>query len=180
MNDQSIELTDEELYILGQVKFNYDDIDGYDDALRNGQAVLSLMRSLIERNAIPEHRARYFVDPEFNIGGRGKSKKEVFERNGRTGSDIYTHVHFLKFLKYFIFGPNLPKSIIISFCSKVEDCVDVTSGDVVPLGAFARQLTRSSGLDFSNASEEFYKLALDCGMSQSHARSIRNAVRQGR
>ncbi|WP_137107659.1 hypothetical protein [Azospirillum argentinense] len=175
-----IDLSDEEREVLDHIKFNFDDLDGFDDVQRNGEAVLKLIGMLVEREAIPEHRVRYFVDPDYNIGGRGRSKKQGFERNGCTGNDIYTHVHFLKYLKYFIYGADLPPAIIDKFSDKVASCGRVSSGDVVPLGAFARQLARSSRLEFSAASEEFYKLALDCGLSQSYASSIRNSVKQGR
>jgi hypothetical protein len=51
---------------------------------------------------------------------------------------------------------------------------------VVPLGAFARQQTRTYRLQPADATEEFYKLALDLNLSQSYASAIRDAVRRAR
>jgi len=61
-----------------------------------------LTESLLERGAIPEVRLLYFTDPERNPGGRGKSRQQVFENNGISGTEIYAHGNFLKFLEYFI------------------------------------------------------------------------------
>ncbi|HZC22783.1 MAG TPA: hypothetical protein VE866_05540, partial [Candidatus Binatia bacterium] len=40
-----------------------------------------LAEQLLQRKAVPEVRLRYFIDPECNPGGRGKSRKDVFEKN---------------------------------------------------------------------------------------------------
>ena len=68
----------------------------------------------------------------------------------------------------------------MEFRAAVEDCGDVTSSDVVPLGKTARQIARSRGLQAREASEEFHKLALDCGIDAGYAVFIRDAVRKMR
>jgi len=135
------------------------------------------MRSLISRKAIPEVRTKYFTDPEFNVGGRGRSRADIFEKNGTCGEDIFRHTHFLKYLHYFLYGPDLPAEVAGAFRKKVFDIGFVTSSDIVPLGAFARQLTRTNRLDGGHAAEEFFKLALDCGLELYEARSIRDSVK---
>ncbi len=57
----------------------------------------------------------------------------------------------------------------------------VTSGQAMrlELGAMARTLSRKFGLltDTEATAEEFYKLALDCGVYQGHAAVVRDRVR---
>ena len=74
---------------------------------------------MFERQAIPDLRIRYFTDPTLNIG-LSKSRKEVFESNGTSGADILSHPHFLRHLKYFIYGPDLPVAAIHAFCEQGE------------------------------------------------------------
>jgi hypothetical protein len=54
----------------------------------------------------------------------------------------------------------------------------ISSGDIVPIGKFARDLTRQYCLDKNNVSEEFFKLCLDMGLSLSTAQSIMQSVKQ--
>jgi hypothetical protein len=101
----------------------------------NSPSSLKLLQSLLKRAAIPSPRWEWFTDAKTNIGGRGKSREEQFEKNGVSGEDIARHPHFLEYLRYFLEGPNLPDSMIQTFATKVEDCRPVTSGDVIPLGS---------------------------------------------
>jgi hypothetical protein len=150
------------------------------NAKQNGEAAAQLFKSLATRSAIPEVRLKYFTDPAYNPTGRGRSWKQIFERNGSAGDDMLTHPHFLRFLQYFISGPSLPQQVVSEFRAAIEECGQVTSSDVVPLGKLARQLARSSRLQPHAAYEEFYKLALDCGLWYGHAEHIRSAVRKMR
>lgn len=154
--------------------------DGYEAVRRNGEAVCTLMTSLIERRAIPELRVKWFTDPTYFPGGRGKSRKQMFERNGCMGADIFRHPHFLEFLQTFLYGPNLPASAVAQFRDAVADCGHVTSSDVVPLGKKARTIARAHRLAAHDACEEFYKLALECGIWHSYAEHIRDAVKKMR
>ncbi|HZQ25197.1 MAG TPA: hypothetical protein VFA89_20590 [Terriglobales bacterium] len=176
-----IDLTMEEKELLGRIDF--DPAPGkYDAAYWKavGETSLRLMKSLIARKGIPEVRTRYFSDPDFNIGGRGRSRAQRFEKNGTRGDAIFRHVHFLKYLRYFLYGPDLPDQVIAAFRKKVADIGFVTSSDIIPLGEFARQLTRANKLDTGDAGEEFFKLALDCGLELHEARTIRDSVKQAR
>jgi len=76
-----------------------------------------------------------------------------------------------------LYGPDLPAEVAGAFRKKVFDIGFVTSSDIVPLGAFARELTRTNRLDGGHAAEEFFKLALDCGLELYEARSIRDSVK---
>ncbi len=108
------------------------------------------------------------------------SYRELFIRNGNVGEEIYRHPHFLKFLSYFIYGAKLPEPVIKAFSDEVTKCEPVTSGDIVPLGKSARTQARLYRLSPHSAAEEFYKLALDCGLSQMYASAVRQSVKQAR
>jgi hypothetical protein len=144
---------------------------------KNGELVIQLVNKLLARKAIPQHRLRYFNDPEYSGVSRGRSWQQVFESNGTRGEEILRHPSFLKYLRYFIFGPDLPKSVIAAFTREVENCGNVTSGDAIPLSKFARKQARELRMNPHEADVEFYKLALDCGMSPDYAEYVKRAVR---
>lgn len=171
-------LTPDEQHLLDQIELNASTQHDHQRWRRNGELVVELTNRLADRDAIPAHRLLYFTDPEYNVGGRGRSRMGVFEHNGCQGEDILRHPHFLKFLRYFLEGPDLPTSIIVQFATEVEACDPVTSGDIIPLAKLARDLIRRSGLDPNPASEEFFKLALEAGLDASDAESMRQSVRQ--
>ena len=127
--------------------------------LKNEQSVLALMESLMGRDAIPEVRLKYWEDPECRTNRRYKSSyKEQFEEHNRTDQCIYAHLGFLPFLRYFLFGPDLPKEVISSFEMKVESLGWITSGDVEPICKHARLLSRRFNLKDRSVPKEFYKL----------------------
>lgn len=178
-----IELTVEEKAPLGRIDFAPLRLpEKHDPEHWNavGEAALALMKSLIARNAIPDVRSKYFTDPDFNVGGRGRSRAQIFEKNGTHGEEIFRHPHFLKYLHYFLYGPDLPPAVIEAFRQKIADMGPVTSSDIVPLSAFARKLTRDHRLRGDDPAEEFFKLALDCGLERFEARSIRDSVKAAR
>ena len=134
------------------------------------------MLALLKRQAIPRGRLEYFLNPVTFAGGRGSSRKQRFERNDTSG-DILAHPDFLKYLHYFIHGCNLPQGVIEAFEKEVDRRRGMFTGsDRLEVADFARQLTRSRGLDTHKAPEEFCKLALDCGLAADDARLVRDRV----
>ena len=176
--EPDFQLTDAEQKLLSTIAFDLP--DQYEVVIRNGEAVCALMKSLIARKAIPELRVNWFTNSAFHFGARGKSRKQVFEGNGCTGDAIFRHPHFLECLWHFLYGANLPPLAAAEFRAAVKSCGQVTSGDVVPLGKCARAIARAHQLQMHDASEEFYKLALECGIWHSYASHIRDAVRKAR
>lgn len=176
----SLELTldADEVALLQTINFSNAPFKSSDDAKANGLASVKLMKSLLARDAIPEWRLRYFSDPAFNSGGHGRSDEQIFIRNGCTTQEkLFAHPHFLKVLKYFLKGPDLSLSIIEEWRAAAADCGTITSGDLAPLTKLARRLARDQGLNGKTAAEEFYKLALECGLDADQAWSIRDGVR---
>lgn len=169
-----IELTVSEHQLLERITFNLGD----HDAVRASLAPMaSLAESLLGRSAIPAIRLSYFTDPECNIGGRGKSREDVFERNGTAGVEILSHPHFLKYLEYFIFGPDLPLSTIDAFKKAASYNGYLDGEDISDLIPDAKALVRQRRLDPHDAAEEFFKLALECGTSPSSAATLHQSIR---
>lgn len=170
----TFELTPEEFRLLAIIDFqSSSDPTRFEES---AQAAAALTILLLERNAIPRSRIAYFIDPDCNIAGRGRSRRDGFERRGVRGDAIFRHGHFLKYLYYFLYGANLPDGAIAAFGSAVEAAEPVTSGDIEPLQALACAQARAYRLNPKEAAEEFFKLSLDCELSASEARFIRDAV----
>ena len=145
----------------------------------SANAATSLTLSLLNRKAIPEIRIRYFVDPALNIGTK-MSHKEIFEKNGTSGENIFRHRHFLPYLHYFIFGPDLPKETIDVFAQFVSAEPFISGSDMPRLRKLVRSETRRYELNPKEVCEEFYKLALECGINNDLARMLRDDVRMVR
>lgn len=176
-----IELTPDEIALADAINFDPRAMLGNTQAFHaNGDLVVQLTSGLLSRKAIPDQRLSYFSDPEYNIGGRGKSRRDSFLRHGHDDDSLMRHGHFLKYLRYFIHGADLANDILQAFVRAVKDCGPVSSGDIAPLGATARQLARTHRLEPKAGADEFFKLCLDLGMSVSASASIRSAVLQYR
>jgi len=124
--------------MLCEIKFDKGSIKGPDETRRNGEAICELMSLLIARGAIPDSRIHYFTKPTYSIGGRGKSRQDVFENNGTRNEDIFRHPHFLRQFRNFLNGADLSEQVKEQFFQEVSDCGSVTSGDLDPLGKVAK------------------------------------------
>ncbi len=181
--DLAIELTQKEKTLAARIRF---DEAAHSPLVagswqKTADAMEELMRSLTERDAIPAARKKFFTNPDYNVGGRGRSRLQVFEHNGTRGVDIFRHGNFVKYLRYFLYGPDLPGPVIEAFQRKVISCGQpFTGSDALEVAQFARWLTRSHNLDTRIAPDEFYKLALDCSLDASDARTVRDSVMQVR
>lgn len=176
MREPDIQLTEAERSLFDRIDFDQSRLV-YETWQVNAQLVEQLFDLLRGRDALPAHRLRWFTDAEFNPGGRGKSREDQWRRNGTSGREVLRHPHFLAYFAYFICGPDLPPTAILKFKSAVEDCGMVTSSDYPVLSKSARTLARQHGLEAHFASEEFYKLALDCGLGRN-GDYIRDGVRK--
>lgn len=173
----AIELTDEESEILSGIELDQSALD-HEQYKRQGPLVLSMLKSLVERSAIPKTRLRYWSDPEYQIGRFKASHKGLFERNGRQGDEIYTHPHFLNYFRYFLYGASLPEGAIAEFERVVGNPKWVSSGDITEIAKGTRDIVRRHGLQ--GQEEEFFRLALDFGLDVWVAKSVRDSVKQVR
>jgi hypothetical protein len=169
-----ITLTADEQDLFDCIDFEAHD---YRVVQKNGEAAAALTESLLARKAIPETRLRYFTDVEFNAGYH-KSRKQVFVANGTAGREILTHPNYWKHLRYFICGPDLPATVITGFRALSEE----PFRELEPIRVYVRARARELGGDY--AGEEFFKLAVECGLGLGEAKTIRtdamNAARAAR
>lgn len=176
-----IELTPEERAIRKKLILRQEELAGrFEVAQENGELARQLMHMLLARNAIPESRLRYFDDPEYKPRRPKGSRRNMFERNGTTGDDIYRHPNFLAHLRYFLFGAELPAAVADEFTAKVLACGNVSPSESLELGKLARALTRMHRLAPHDVAVEFFRLSLDCGMYYGHALRIQNTVEETR
>jgi hypothetical protein len=175
MREPDIELTEAERGLFDQIEFDQDHLS-HKTWQVNAPLVEQLFDLLNGRGALPAHRLKWFTDADFNPGGRGRSREDQWRQNGTSGREILRHPNFLSYISYFICGPDLPPAAARTFRTAVENCGMVTSGDMATLSKVARALARQHGLGAHAASDEFYKLALDCGLGRN-ASYIRDGVR---
>jgi hypothetical protein len=128
------------------------------------------------RGAIPKCRIDYFNDPEFRTGVPKGSHRNLFERNNTRGREIYEHYSFLKYLRYFVLGANLPEPVIQEFRAEVERRAPISPGDALDLSMLAKDMMDEHRLAPHEKAEEFFKLCLDCGVYHGHAQRVKDAV----
>jgi hypothetical protein len=174
MRTPDIELTDRERELLAQIKFDW---VHHDELRASIVPMVALSESLIKRRAVPDVRLLYFSDPDRNPGGRGRSRQEIFEKNGTSGSEVLAHPNFLPYLEYFVYGPKLPSSVISQFKEAASFSGHLTRGDLTDLIPAAKAVVRSAHLNPHEAADEFHKLVLECGAVPSSAETIRNSIR---
>lgn len=181
----AIQLTDEEKALARDVQWNMAVLVTEDFVARTAalEQMGRLTESLLRRKAIPTVRLDFFAKPKMNVGGHGKSRAEVFERNGTHGKEAFRHPHFAQYLRYFIFGPDLPEVTIAGFQKIVDDGLGTSGMVLEQLAAFVRSEIRQKRLDRRQAAEEFFKLAHEIGRPdlaenvRSAAMSVRSAAR---
>ena len=177
-NAFQVPLTPDERALLDRIELDASRLEGHEHWKANAGLVVTLFHSLAERGGIPEHRRKCFTDPRYSVGRRRTSVLEDFERNGTRGEEIIRHPHFLNYLRYFLFGPDLPAPVIAAFQREVDECHGhITSSDITKLSAAARRIARAHRLEPSSASEEFFKLGLEHGLSPDYSQFLRNQVR---
>ncbi|MBP2434094.1 hypothetical protein [Bradyrhizobium elkanii] len=170
-----IELTQDERALLEQIDF---DLSSHEDQnlLTNAKPVGALMDSLIKRDGLPYHRISWFIDPAYHRKGAKHSRQGMFERNGIVGRNIFYHPSFLEHLHYFIYGANLPTAVIDRFSFFVSQNQPVSRRNVRDVANFADDLASKFRIDFYEAADEFFKLALDCGVHLDWAQYIHDHV----
>ena len=173
----SIELTEPETLLMKSVVFDFNNSD-HAVHVSNAKIIPQLMASLLNREAIPKHRVKYFEDPNFRKGRIKGSHRSLFERDGTVGVQIFEHYSFRKYLHYFLVGSDLPAHLIADFREKAEMFGHVGPSDAADLAKFAKVLVRRYELQPFEASEEFFKLSLDCGIYLGYCFVISETVRK--
>ncbi|MFO1111701.1 MAG: hypothetical protein U1E61_21230 [Bradyrhizobium sp.] len=181
MNQPDIELSNAESALLAQIDFNWDtrrhDHEGF---ARNSENVAQLVSALLARNAIPEHRLKYFNDPAYRTGRIKGSRRDLYLRNRNTDEDILRSYSFLKEARYFVCGPALPAEAVTEFRQTATEFGHVGPSDSIELANLARRQVRTYGLLPHEVAEEYFKLALDCGIWVGHALHVEERIRKMR
>ncbi len=124
------------------------------------ESMESLFILLNKRKAIPVIRLEIFTNPQY-AEFQKKSPKQIFESNGTYGNEIIRHPNFLKYLHYFIKGPDLPAEAIKGFCRILNNDTG-TSGEILDqLYCHVRFNIRKYDLDHHSAASNFFRLAVE-------------------
>ncbi len=172
-----IELTPAEQDLASKIIFDVLNHPMEDDEWQeNGERASALMQRLMEREAIPEPRRRYFTDPEYNPNRGKESRFTYFKRNAGSADKVLRHPHFLPYLHYFIYGADLPPALKHEFEQKASDYW-IKGSD---LAKFAQHLVRKYNIERHPTNyrlkDDFYQLALDAGCDEETARRVRDAA----
>ena len=171
---QMVSLNPGEQKLLGQITFGLG--HGNDEVLKKSCETASVLATLLlQREAIPEIRVRFFIDPEFNIGAK-KSRLQVFESDGITDHAVFSNLRFLEYLHYFIYGPKLSEQVINEFSNIAYPYEYISGGEIKDLRELVISLVYEYKLNPRDVACEFFKLALECGMDVYFAQSIKNTV----
>ncbi|MFV0368134.1 MAG: hypothetical protein ACK5KM_06720 [Hyphomicrobiaceae bacterium] len=167
-----IHLTDFEISLFDSIVFPPDDA-GLDEAgaANNVELARILAVSLMERNAVPEHRRKFFDEPEHNMG-QSQSVRAVLQESGGAGDLLYEQTEFLKYLRYFICGPELPEKVERAFRREIEER---GGSGYRRLVLKIKEMTRSLNAT-GEQREKFYQQALEFGLDAEAAREITSAV----
>lgn len=139
-----------------------------------------LARSLLERDAIPKARLNYFFEPEYNLGNPKKSIKETFESNGTNGEEILTHPHFLKYLKYFIYGADLPQ-LLQSELGSLKEEHPYDDEFIEEAALILKTHFKAVGSNHRKKfADEVFKLCLDLDVDLAYAKNLRDRVMKWR
>ena len=175
-----IDLTPEEQSLADQIEFSLaalarPGMDRHEVYRKNESAIPPFLKSIIDRGAVPAVRISYFTDPDYNLSRIKGSNKQLFERNGCRGSEIYTHPHFLPYLRFMVFGADLPPQALAAISDAVGDPEYFSGGDLDPVRKVVRQIVRDFGRRRIEP-EEVFKHAIDIGLNTWMARSLRDAA----
>ena len=102
--------------------------------------------------------------------------KLLLARDAIPKNRLYTHPHFIPFLRYFLYGAKLPQRAIDEFEAQVGNPEWFSGSDIITLSKITRELVRKYGLRGYRDSDEFMKLALDLGLGAYNANSVRSAA----
>jgi hypothetical protein len=123
---------------------------------------------LTKRGAIPAHRIEYFTNPDYKPGRIKGSRQDLFEKHNE-GVEVFEHPNFKQHLRYFLFGPDLPDKAILEFEEGITNPDWISGSDGIDLGKKAIKIARKYGIQKHEAADNFFKLALDIGISFSQA-----------
>jgi len=119
---------------------------------------------------------KYFTQAEYNLPSARKSRQQVFEHNGRSGSRIFEDPAFLKYLKYFICGAELSWELKVDLLAAKTNAY-YESEFVEDACAVVKRYHPSIALDNQLLAEEVFKHALDIGVDLNASQHLWQKIR---
>jgi hypothetical protein len=136
-----------------------------------------LTQSLLDRNAIPKVRIKYFTQPEYNLPTSRKSRQQVFEHNGKSGSRIFEDPAFLKYLRYFIYGADLPWELKVDLQAAKSNAY-YENEFVDEAYSIVKRHRPAIAIEDEVLAEEIFKYTLDIGTELSACKGLWEKVRK--
>lgn len=182
----SIALTDQEREWTAGINWRLD--SSFREDVRavyhqNKPLIVPLVHSLLDRGGIPAVRKRFLTDPKLNIVQKNTSVIGTFRRNGCSGDEMIAHLHFLKYAWYLIHGARLSNAMKEEFLAAATHWLaDLSTTTKKARELFREEVARGrlSRGEVDAIHEEFYKLALDCGLDDHLAFAVRKDVMRAR
>jgi hypothetical protein len=169
-----LELTAEEQRLYQSIPKDASDVKpGNWEPIAN--AMQALLASLMSRNAIPQVRLSVFADPRYAESGKYSLKQE-FEKNGTRGKEIFRHPHFLPLLHYFINGADLPLCVGEELLDLLNQSLGSSGDELRARNRFAKQWSRQLKLPHFYTATQFFRLAIDLGLSPQDAGRLRKSA----
>lgn len=173
-----IELTTQEMEMVELLDpFTISVDEPYELKERKSKASGRLMQSLLDRSAIPKSRIKYFTQPEYNLPTSRRSHQQVFEHNGKSGSRIFEDPAFLKYLKYFIYGADLPWELKVDLQAAKSNAY-YENEFVDDACLLVERYRPSITLEDQVLAEEIFKYTLDIGVELSACKHLWEKVRK--
>lgn len=173
-----IELTTKEMEMVQLLEpFTISLDEPHEQREKKLQVSAQLMHSLLDRQVIPKIRLKYFTQAEYNLPSPRKSRQQVFEHNGRSGSRIFEDPAFLKYLKYFIYGAELPWELKVDLQAAKPNAYYESEFVEDAYAVVKRHGESSLTADDQLLAEEVFKHALDIGVELSAAQRLWEKIR---
>lgn len=173
-----VTLTNVEISLFDSIDFD-PQASGLDEerAGENEEMAKILTYSLLSRAAVPRHRLIAFDNENGRAGEHAATAAAPSEGEAADAARIdalVAHDQFLRYLHYFICGPDLPEEFVKAFRRELRNAGGA-AGDTHRLLGRIVEMVRPLP-DPASCAGDFYRLALECNIEPAAAREIGNAV----
>lgn len=177
-----VTLTNVEISLFDSIDFD-PHASGLDEerAGENEEMAKILTYSLLSRSAVPRHRLIAFDSENGRAGEHAAaapppaaSPAEGEAADAARIDALVAHDQFLRYLHYFICGPDLPEEFVKAFRRELRNAGGAAGDSRRLLGRIVEMVRPLP--DPASCAGDFYRLALECNIEPAAAREIGNAV----
>lgn len=136
---------------------NLEDVTSEEQKIEILLSYEKLIKSLLERKAIPEVRLDYFTKPEYNLHNPNRSRWDSFKNLEKPSQ----HPPFYKHLKYFIEGPCIPNQLLNTINQIRAKHPYYPSDSLDEVKNTVRIYLKSNPEEKQNLAKELYKLYIE-------------------